>query len=105
MDEEQGKYEEGKSPTWQWLAGILVGILLLIAGATLNETRGDIRDVKKANADVCDRVTILETANKMQFEAIRAWREDVKTGMREIAERIDKHERTTTAMRKARINE
>jgi len=85
--------------TYQVAFGILVTIILIIAGASLSETRGDIKDVKKANAEVCDRITVLETANRIQFEAIRQWREEVKIGMVKIENKIDAHEQRTQALR------
>jgi hypothetical protein len=90
--------DSSKTPTWQWLTGVLLSVLLLIAGVSLTETRSDIRDAKKANAEVCDRVTVLETANKIQFESIRQWRDEMKAGMKEIADKLDNHERNTKAM-------
>lgn len=87
-------------PTFQWIAAILVTIVLIIAGASLSETRSDIRDVRKSTVEVCDRVTILETANKLQFEEIRAWRNEVKLGMEKISEKIDRHEKSTQLVRK-----
>jgi len=89
-----------KFPTFQWIAGILISIILIIAGASLSETRSDIRDVRKSTVEVCDRVTILETANKLQFEEIRAWRQEVKSGMREISDKLDKHERSSQLVKK-----
>ena len=89
-----------KFATFQWIAAILVTIILIIAGASLSETRSDIRDVRKSTIDACDRITILETANKLQFEEIRAWRQEVRTGMKEIADKIDRHERSTQLVKK-----
>jgi len=97
----------GKTPTWQWVAGILLTIVLIIATASLSETRSDIRDTRKATSDVCDRVTVLETASRLQFEEMRQWRNEIKTwrdeirmDMRSVAEQISKHERNTlSAMR------
>ena len=85
--------KEEVSPTFQWIAGILITIVLLVAGASLSETRSDVRDLRKENIEVCNRVTAIETANKLQFEEIKAWRQEVKTGMKEIADKLDKHER------------
>lgn len=87
-------------PTFQWIAGILISIVLIIAGASLKETRGDIKDAQKDVAAVCDRVTILETANRLQFEEIRAWRKEVKEGIKEIYDKLDKHEKSTQLVRK-----
>jgi hypothetical protein len=83
-----------KTPTWQWIAVSAVGLIISLSLLSLAETRGDIRDVRKANTEVCDRVTILETANKLQFEQIAAWRKEIKDGMREISDKLDANERS-----------
>jgi len=98
-----------KYPTWQWIAGAAISIIFLISSVSLTETRSDIRDVKKANAEICDRVTILETANKLQFQAIKEWRDEVRVGMSEIKDRLDRSEREAkgkrTDLNKIRINQ
>jgi hypothetical protein len=91
--------EKSTSITYQAAFGILITIILLIAGSSLSETRGDIKEVKKANSDVCDRVTVLETANKIQFEAIRQWRDEVKIGMARIETKLETHEQRAQAVR------
>jgi biopolymer transport protein ExbB/TolQ len=88
--------------TYQVAFGILITIILIIAGSSLNETRGDINEVKKANAAACDRITILETASKMQFEAIRQWKDEVKAGMIKIENKIDAHEQKAQVSRAKR---
>ena len=84
-----------KYPTFQMLLGIAVSIIIIIAGASLTETRSDIRDGKKATAEVCDRVTVLETASRLQFEAIRQWRDETRDALNRIATTLDAHERST----------
>jgi len=104
--ENENSSEKNTSITYQVAFGILITIILIIAGSSLSETRGDINEVKKANAAACDRITILETANKLQFDAIRQWKDEVKAGMIKIENKIDAHEQraqTSRAKRSAGI--
>jgi hypothetical protein len=41
----------GKSVTWKWLVGILVGILLLIGGSVLSGMQADIRMLRAEKMD------------------------------------------------------
>jgi hypothetical protein len=98
-----------KFPTFQWIAGILITIVLLISSAGLSENRNNVKDlrkenveIRKENVEICNRVTAIETANKLQFEEIKAWRQDVKLGIKEISDKLDKHERGIQARRAER---
>lgn len=96
------KKTDDKFPTFQWIAGILITIVLLISSAGLSENRNDVKDLRKENVEICNRVTAIETANKLQFEEIKAWRQDVKLGIKEISDKLDKHERGIQARRAER---
>ena len=41
----------GRSVTWMWLAGVAIALLISIAGFTLAETRGDIRNLQERKLD------------------------------------------------------
>lgn len=41
----------GKSVTWKWLVGILVGLLILIAGSVLSGMQSDIKVLKAEKVD------------------------------------------------------
>lgn len=85
-----------KYPTFQMLLAIAVSIILIIAGASLTETRSDIRDAKKATADVCDRVTRIEANYQFILDGIVK----LEKGQEKLADVIDKHERSQAAVKK-----
>jgi len=80
---------------WAVLAALVVAAIILFGDLYIGQRNG-----QKANADVCDRVTVLETASRLQFEEIRAWRKDVKEGMDKIADKIDKHTSTAAVVKR-----
>jgi uncharacterized protein YpmS len=41
----------GKSVTWKWLVGILVGLLFLIAGSVLSGMQADIKSLRAEKVD------------------------------------------------------
>lgn len=41
----------GKSVTWKWLVGILVGLLFLIAGSVLSGMQADIKTLSREKVD------------------------------------------------------
>ncbi len=43
--------ESSRTPTWQWVAGLAISILLLISAAFLSETRSDIKALGLAKLD------------------------------------------------------
>lgn len=43
--------ENSRTPTWQWIAGLAISILLLISAAFLSETRSDIKALGIAKLD------------------------------------------------------
>jgi hypothetical protein len=40
-----------RTPTWQYVAGVLLTIVLIIAGSSLSETRDDIKALQTAKLD------------------------------------------------------
>jgi len=41
----------GKGPTWKWLAGILVGILIVVGGYFLGDVRSEVRSLSERKLD------------------------------------------------------
>lgn len=74
--------DSSKFPTFQWVAGILLTILLIVAGASLSETRSDVKDNMKDIAAVCDRATKLEAKFTYIVEGIA----ELKKGQKEAVD-------------------
>jgi hypothetical protein len=87
--------ENGKSITWQWLAGIAVSLVILFVGAMIAETRSEIKESRSVITINSARLTALERGNELQFQAIREWRDEMKAGIEKFEIALDKHERTT----------
>ena len=94
--------ENGKSPTWQWLAGITISLIILISGAMIAETRSDIKDSRAVITINSARLTALEKGNELQFQSIKEWRDELKVSIEKISTTLDKHERTTANMAKVK---
>ncbi len=76
--------ENSKTPTWQWVAIAAISVLLTLAAIMLNETRADIKEVRISSAAIGQRVAVIETGIPLQFETIKAWREEMKINLKEI---------------------
>lgn len=81
---------ESKTPTWQWIAGIAISILIFLSNVILLTALADIRDGKELDSKMDVRVTSMERTNELQFEAIKEWREEIRSSLAQIAS----HQRT-----------
>jgi hypothetical protein len=94
--------ENGKSPTWQWMAGITVSVIILFAGAMMAETRSEIKESRSIITINSARLTALERGNELQFQAIKEWREEMKAGVEKLTSTLDSHERSTASLMRAK---
>jgi hypothetical protein len=95
--------EKANKVTFQWIAGILISIILLIAGVMLTDTRGDIKDTRDIVNVNSGRLTALEVAGQLQFAEIRQWRTEMKESLEKIAIVLDAHERNTREQKEATV--
>lgn len=74
-----------KTPTWQWVAGLAISGLLLLSNFILFTALTDIRDGKTVDAKIDVRVTSIEDTNKLQFDTIKEWRDEIRLSLSQIA--------------------
>lgn len=75
----------GKTPTWQWIAGIAMSGLMFFSSLLLLTSLSDIKSVKQDNVDIAKKVAVIERGNELQFEAIKEWREEIRLSLERIA--------------------
>ncbi len=99
--------ENSKTPTWQWVAGLALSALMFSSSVLLLETRADIKEVRQANVAISERVKVIETGIPLQFEAIKAWRDEIRvsldrlsTGQQAAIDAIAKRDRSAAAVKK-----
>jgi uncharacterized membrane protein len=90
----------GKSPTWQWLAGIAVSLIILLGGVMAADTRQEGRESRSMIVVNSARLTALETAYEIGQKADKEWRDEVRIALKTIAATLDSHERSTRAIGK-----
>ena len=93
--------DKNNTPTWQWVAGLAITILLLIAGASLSENRTDVKNtiVKQqatelrvatleANYDNIikglDKLTVTVEKNNDKLDTYRNEVKNKKTNVRDL---------------------
>ena len=76
--------EETKTPTWQWVAMSAISLLLVFASILMNETRNDIREVRAQTTVITARLTAVETATQLQYQAINERQAEIKTYLAQI---------------------
>lgn len=74
-----------KTPTWQYVANGAISLLMIVSSVLLYETRADIKDGRKADALISERVTSIEKTMPLQFDAIKEWREEIRISLERIA--------------------
>lgn len=77
--------ENNKSPTWQWVAGIAISGMILLSNFILFTALSDIRDGKAVDSKMDVRVTSIEDTNKLQFDTIKEWRDEIRLSLIQIA--------------------
>ena len=82
----------GKTPTWNWVAGIAMSGLMFFSSLLLLTALSDIREgrvedarLKEADAKISERVKSIEDTSKLQFDAIKEWREEIRLSLEKIA--------------------
>jgi len=88
--------DASRFPTFQWVAGILVTIILIIAGSSLSETRSDVRANQKEISQACDRITKQEA----QFSYIVEGLGELKRGQERLVEELRTHEKNSVTMKR-----
>jgi hypothetical protein len=57
--------DNGTYPTWKWLAGLVIGLLIMLIayfmGGNIDSTKADAKEMRIKLDATCDRVTKLET--------------------------------------------
>ena len=80
MPNEDKENNPSRTPTWQWIAGLAISILLFLAGVTLSETRNDVKSLYLTKVDkdayYRDIVEIKDTLKEIQ--------KDMKESLREV---------------------
>lgn len=76
---------ESKTPTWQWVAGIAISGLIFLSNLILFTALSDIRDGKELDSKMDVRVSSIEDTNKLQFETIKEWRDEIRLSLAQIA--------------------
>lgn len=82
-------------PTFKWVAAIAISLLITISGASIYETRGDIKDIKVTNTIQDSRLSAIEASNELQFQAIRQWKVEIREDLKLISSQLAEHERNT----------
>lgn len=76
----------GKTPTWQWIAGITMSGLMFFSSVMLLTALADIKESRVIVAKLDLRVNTIEQTMPLQFEAIKEWREEIKQSLAQIAQ-------------------
>lgn len=74
----------------------VLGFLCVIAVILFGDLYGSQRSNQKANQDVCDRVTKLESNYNFIISGIK----EIKDGQKEVATALSAHEKNTTTMKR-----
>lgn len=74
-----------KTPTWQWIAGIAISALMFLSNIILLTALSDIRESKVVDSKMDVRVTSIEDTNKLQFDTIKEWRDEIRLSLSQIA--------------------
>ena len=80
MQQRNGDY--GKYPTWKWISGGAIGIIILLTGffmgGNINDSKADARELRVKLESTCDRVTKLETNYEHIIQSLAENKEFVK---------------------------
>jgi hypothetical protein len=84
---------DSKVPTWQWVAGIAITILMIVAGASLSETRNDVRAHQKDIA----ALYVVQAKSDEKFNNIIEGIAELKVGQKAVVQALDAHEKATAS--------
>lgn len=76
---------DGKAPNWQWIANGAISLLLFFSSLMLITALSDIKEGKVIDTKLDLRVTSMEDTNKMQFDTIKEWRDEIRLSLAQIA--------------------
>jgi hypothetical protein len=89
-----------KYPTWQWVALVVVAMIVSIIGYGFVEARYDTRDTKQSMNVLASRMAVLEKATEIQYMHINERQKEIKESLetllkaqKETQELLIKHEK------------
>lgn len=76
---------DNKTPTWQYVAGVLMSFLMLVTSFLSYEIWSDVKEGRKIDAALDLRITSIEKTTPLQFDGIKEWMEEIRHNIELIA--------------------